>query len=321
MQASSISAETGPVGERGKRLIFVGGSPRSGTTLVQNILDSHPEICGGPEFDNVHNIIGLRNSMLISLERGRTDVFMNKEILDGRIAALIESFLLPYADRRQRRLVSEKTPWNVLAFSELLELFPAARLIFCVRDPRAIVGSMLMVGERAVSKQHDHPAFTVDIEAAIGTVRHCNDAGFKVVPHARVFVAQYEQIVSRPESSVRQLCDFLGVTWDPAMLHPERLKHEGDKTLDDVWYSRDDYYRPITVADMDKWKELLNPENVCRINDAFANDRRLAQLGYSFRADQADELREAQPLIPHGSRKHGGPSTWWLIRYLWGMWR
>lgn len=321
MQASSISAETGAIGERGKRLIFVGGSPRSGTTLVQNILDSHPDICGGPELDNVHNIVGLRNTMLIALERGRTDLFMDKETLDERIAAFIESFLLPYADRRQRRLVSEKTPWNVLAFSELLELFPAARLIFCVRDPRAVIGSMLKVGERALSKQHDHPAFTVDLDTAIGTVQQCNDAGFKVVPHERVFVAQYEQIVSQPEPNMRRLCGFLGVPWNETILHPERLKHEGDKTLDDVWYSRSDYYKAITAADMDKWKEQLSPENIRRINDAFANDRRLAQLGYSFRADQADELCAAPPLMPRASRKHGGPSTWWLIRYLWRMWR
>lgn len=321
MQASSISAETGAVSERGKRLIFVGGSPRSGTTLVQNILDSHPDICGGPEFDNVHNIVALRNSMLISIERGRTDVFMNKEILDGRMAVLIEDFLLPYADRKQRRLLSEKTPWNVLVFSELLELFPAARLVFCVRDPRAVIGSMLKVGARAVSKQHDHPAFTVDIDAAIGTVRQCNDAGFKVVPHERVFLAQYEQVVSQPEPIVRRLCGFLGVPWAETMLHPERLKHDGEKTLDDVWYSRDDYYKAITAVDTDKWKEQLSHENVRAINDAFAQDQRLAQLGYSFRADQADELYEAPSLVAHGSRKRSGPSTWWLIRYLWRMWR
>jgi len=307
------------VSGRGKRLIFVGGSPRSGTTLVQNILDSHPQICGGPEFDNVPNIVTLRNMMLNSLERGRTDVFMDKSTLDGRIADLIEGFLLPYADRRQRPLVSEKTPWNVLAFAELLQLFPAARLVFCVRDPRAVVGSMLRVGERAKSKQHDHPAFTVDINAAIATVRQCNDAGFKVVPHERVFVAKYEELVAQPEAQIRRLCGFLGVPWSETMLHPERVNHDGDKTLDDVWYGRNDYYKAITADDTDKWKEQFSPADVRAINGAFAGDQRLAQLGYAFPSGAADLPGEAPPHATRQSTKTGGPSTWWLLRYLWKM--
>lgn len=315
MNANTPAA--GAAADRGKRLIFIGGSPRSGTTLIQNILDSHSEICGGPEFDNVHNIVGLRNAMLVALERGRTDVFMTKQTLDERMADLIEGFLLPYAERRQRRLLSEKTPWNVLAFVELLELFPATRLVFCVRDPRATVASMLKVGERAVSRQHAHPNFTVDIDAAIATVKQCLDAGFRVLPHERVFVVQYEQLVSRPEPCVRRLCDFLGVPWEQALLHPERTQHEGEKTLDDVWYSRSEYYKAISSADRDKWREQLSPEQLRKINAQFASDARLAQLGYLF-----DDLRpETAPASPPPARTSGGPSTWWLLRYLWKMWR
>ena len=45
----------------GSRFIFVGGAPRSGTTLVQNMLDSHPDILGGPEFIHIPDIINLRH--------------------------------------------------------------------------------------------------------------------------------------------------------------------------------------------------------------------------------------------------------------------
>src|SRR5271157_4464934 len=102
MQTSATPSEAASSSGRGQRLIFVGGTPRSGTTLVQNILDSHPDVCGGPEFDHIPSIVTVRNMMLESLAKGRTDVFMNREYLDSRIAELIESFLLPYADRRQR---------------------------------------------------------------------------------------------------------------------------------------------------------------------------------------------------------------------------
>ena len=321
MQVSATPIDSTSTSKRGQRLIFVGGPPRSGTTLVQNILDSHADVCGGPEFDNIPSIITLRNMMLDSLKKGRTDVFMTREYLDSQIAEFIESFLLPYADRRQRRLVSEKTPFNVLVFGELLELFPAARLILCVRDPRAIAASMLKVGERAASKNQKYHPFTLDVDAAIDAVQQCLGKGFDVVPHERVFISKYEELVAKPEPSVRRLCDFLAIPFSDTMLHPERIKHEGDKTLDDVWYGRGDYYRAISSVDSEKWRDQLRPEDVTKINAAFAQNTRLAQMGYHFanlarpHRPEAATQRRTEP----GEVTRGGPSTWPVIRYLWNI--
>jgi hypothetical protein len=298
----------------------VGGPPRSGTTLVQNILDTHPEICGGPEFDNIPNVVSLRNMMLESLRRGRTDVFMSKALLDDRIAEFVEGFLVPYAERRQRRLVSEKTPFNVLVFPELLELFPASRLVFCVRDPRAIAASMLKVGERAATKAQKFHAFTLSVDAAIAAIKQCFDKGFGVALDHRVFVAQYEELVGKPEQAMRRLCSFLGVPFDDAMLHPEQVKHEGDKTVDDMWYAKNEYYKAITAADADKWHDQLRPEDIQKINTAFAHDARLLRLGYDFTNAGLAPLAELAPQqanVPQRARH--GPSTWPVIRYLWNI--
>ena len=59
---------------RGKRFVFIGGSPRSGTTLVQNILDSHPVICGGPEFHHLPDIMNLRKALRDSIAKGWIDL-------------------------------------------------------------------------------------------------------------------------------------------------------------------------------------------------------------------------------------------------------
>ncbi|MGB0109821.1 MAG: sulfotransferase, partial [Terriglobales bacterium] len=63
------------------RLIFVGGSPRSGTTLVQRVLDCHPEIYGGPEFDFVPPIVDLFQEMRRSIRSGRIDAILDEKAL------------------------------------------------------------------------------------------------------------------------------------------------------------------------------------------------------------------------------------------------
>jgi Sulfotransferase family len=65
-----------------KRIVFVGGSPRSGTTLIQQLLNYHPAVYGGPEFDFVPEIADLFRRMRQSIRSGRIDNFLN-EASDG----------------------------------------------------------------------------------------------------------------------------------------------------------------------------------------------------------------------------------------------
>ncbi len=129
----------------GRRLIFIGGSPRSGTTLVQNMLDSHPLILGGPEFLHLPNVINLRRTIHSSISREWIDIICTRDDVDRYIISSIKKLFLPLADKYQCEFYSEKTPENILVFSELIELFPEAYFIQVIRDPRGIVSSMQQV--------------------------------------------------------------------------------------------------------------------------------------------------------------------------------
>jgi hypothetical protein len=102
--------------ELGARLIFVGGPPRSGTTLVQKVLSAHPDVAGAGEFDFLPRIVELRNQMRASVRSGRISEHTSEETVDEAFATLVEHLLLPLADRRQRQFVAE-----------IAALFPAAR--------------------------------------------------------------------------------------------------------------------------------------------------------------------------------------------------
>ncbi|MBN4081094.1 sulfotransferase [Caldithrix abyssi] len=275
----------------GERLIFVGGAPRSGTSLLQIILDSHPDIFGGPEFDQISGIISLRNAFHTSVSTGRIDVFCNIQDVDEAFRSLIEGLLLPVAKKNGCNLLSEKTPMNVLVFADLLEIFPAARFIHVVRDPRAVVSSMLQVAERYRSKGEMPPPFIASIENAINTTREYASAGFKATRLApdRVWTIVYEKLVADPEKETKALCDYLGIPWSDQMIYPGRKKHAREKLLEKViagdngmWLGDRQVSGDPDCSSVEKWRFQLTPAQQEMIISVFRENEDYLRLEYDF---------------------------------------
>lgn len=270
----------------GERFIFVGGAPRSGTTLVQNILDCHPQIWGGPEFLHLPDIVNLRCKLLESVRRGWIDIYVASERVDELTRTMVKALLLPAADRAGKRLLSEKSPQNVLAFPGLLNLFPASRVVHVVRDPRAVVASLLQVGARAKKKGVKSAPYTYTCAAAIAYTRKCLEAGFAATRGApgRIHTMMYEQLVQDPDSTLRALCAYLGVEWAEQMLRPGEVQHAGENAItrasDEVWYDKNSYQRNIDTLGLDAWQRTLTPAQQHEVTDAFADNADLRELGY-----------------------------------------
>lgn len=263
-------------------MIFVGGSPRSGTTLVQNILDSHSAICGGPEFDFLPSVMGLRDALQSGVKSGRINEYLSEVELDSKVSAFVESLFHDYAVRNGCKIISEKTPFNVFVIRQLLEVFPVSKALLTVRDPRAIISSMLKVGKRAKEKGESYPPFTATLEGAIGYVKEVYSHIESVCNHPRIQLVSYEDLIAKPGESIEYLCDFLGIDFEKSMLRPGEQHHAGEQTLDGVWYDRDSYYRNIDDSSLHRWKSDLSVSQVSQINKAFATNRFLNEQGYSF---------------------------------------
>jgi len=267
---------------RGARFIFVGGAARSGTTLVQNMLDSHPDICGAPEFLHIPDIISLRKTLHHSIDRKFIDLICSYEDVDRQICSLIESFLYPLAEQYGCRFVSEKTPNNVLVFPDLISLFPGARFIHVVRDPRAIIASQLQVGKRAKQRGWNTQDFTHSISAAVDYVHQCFKTGFassEIAPQ-RVIEVVYERLVANPEYETKRICEFLKVEWSSRMLRPGELKHPGEKAItNNVWYDTKSYNRDPEPNEIDKWKSQLSLMQKFMIVGNFSGNKDLLRLG------------------------------------------
>lgn len=267
------------------RFIFVGGSPRSGTTLVQNILDSHPDICGGPEFIHLQDIIQLRNKLHKSITKGWISNFCSHNNVNGLTASLIEDLLLPLADKYESKFLSEKTPSNVLVFSELIDLFPEAHFIHVIRDPRAIIASMLQVGIRGKQHGRNTQDFTRSVPIAIDYVRQCFKSGFAAVEQApkRVLTISYEQLVTNPEQEIKRICNFLDIEWVSQMMQPGAQKHLGEKAIcNEIWYNKKTYNRNLETKEIDKWQRQLTSLQKIQITAAFRNSKNLLVFAYNF---------------------------------------
>ena len=287
----------------GHRLIFIGGSPRSGTTLIQNMLDSHPLILGGPEFLHLKNIIDLRQKVQFSISQGWIDILCTQKDVDNYLISLIERLFLPLADKNQCEFYSEKTPENILVFSDLIELFPAAHFIQVIRDPRGIVSSMQEVKNRAIEKGLKPPHYCANISTSMVYVKKCFDTGFKAGKNApaKVLTVVYEHLLMNPERETKKICTFLGIDWTDLMLSPADKRHLGERAIttqsNEIWYDSKTYNRNPDNRNIDKWQSKLTLGQQLKTTMAFMDNKDLIQYGYDF---SVDSLTQTNKILARG---------------------
>lgn len=275
----------------GRKLIFIGGSPRSGTTLVQNMLDSHPLILGGPEFLHLPRIIDLRRKLHLSISKGWIDIICTREDVDSYVISLIEKLFLPLAEKNRCEFYSEKTPENIFVFSELIELFPEAHFIHVIRDPRGIVSSMQQVKKRAIDKGLKPPDFCVNLSTSIAYTKKSFDAGFKAIKNApgKVLTVVYEHLLKNPEEETKKICLFLGIAWNDLVLSPGGKKHLGEHAIttksNEIWYDSKTYNRNPDNRNIEKWQSKLTLGQQIRTTMAFKGNKDLMRYGYNFSLD------------------------------------
>lgn len=195
------------------RPIFVIGAPRSGTTLLRMILDSHPAISCGEEthfLRDLEPIVGAQWRMLAPYAVPR-DWWL------ARIRALYTDFQAQVLTRRGKRRWAEKDPTYTRILPFIGELFPDALYVHVVRDGRDVVASFRdRWGWRSAARA-----------ANGGWADHVRAArALATGPTAdRYHEIRYETMVADPEGTLRPLFAFLGEAWDPVVLRFDEQEH------------------------------------------------------------------------------------------------
>lgn len=255
--------------------IFIGGLPRSGTTMVQNILDSHPLIYGGSEFDRIPNIIDLRTKLLATLESGRIAEYTNKNSIDNAIRNLIDELYSDIQSEKNFSIISEKTPWNILFFEELLQLFPKAKFVMVLRNPLHVLNSMKQVANNAHANGIKPPDFTTDYLIAVAYMEQVYDLMttlLKKYPQS-FYLIKYEDILVDLKRESLNLCQFLDVPWVESLMDFNSISHPGEKTMtkDEVWYTKEKFKEDPTLKKVKNSKSNLTYCEQTFINYIFFN--------------------------------------------------
>jgi Sulfotransferase family len=194
--------------------IFIIGCHRSGTTLLRLILDAHPNISCGPETRFLADLANITADP--NWQRMRLYGFP-KQYWHQRIATLFDAFQSEYAHARGKVRWADKTPRYALCVDYLNELFPTCQVVHVVRDGRDVVAS-----------HRDRWGYGSALKAVkkwpwyVATARA---AGARL-PADRYHEVRYEDLVTDPEGTLRQLLDFLGEPWDPILLDHDQRPHD-----------------------------------------------------------------------------------------------
>ncbi len=225
--------------------IFVLGMPRAGSTLIEQILASHPEIEGTMELPDIPALARKVGGRKLRSEVGAYPERL-AELSADALCALGEEYLERTRVQRRtgRPFFVDKMPnnWAHAGFIHLI--LPHAKIVDARRHPLACgFSNFKQHFARGQGFSYDLAEFGRYYSGYIRLMRHFDE----VLP-GRVYRVIHERLVEAPEKEVRRLLDHLGLAFDPACLR----FHENERAVRTA--SSEQVRRPINREGLDQWR-------------------------------------------------------------------
>jgi tetratricopeptide (TPR) repeat protein len=232
-----LFAATDAWGDPSDRPVFIVGMPRSGTTLVEQIVSSHPLVFGAGELKAMPALV----SALDRAPSHQSPLRWDRE----QISALTGTYLrdLTELGSGASRII-DKLPDNVQLLGQIAVLFPNARIILCRRDLRDVCLSCYF------QYFGDGNEWSYDLDGCVARAREIETLiqHWRAVLPIPILEVEYERLVDNLESESRRLLSFLNLDWDPACLN----FHEADRTV--LTASQWQVRQPLYTTSVGRWR-------------------------------------------------------------------
>ena len=232
-----------PKGSDSAAPVFIVGMPRSGTTLVEQILAAHPAVlAGGEQTTMPQDIVALMQNdarYTPSVED------LNTEQLNG-LAALYLEQLPEEAEEFER--VTDKMPGNVELLPLIVRMFPNAKIILCRRHPMDVAWSIFKHRFRS----------ELNYATSLSNIAHQQNLTCSFMDHWTAEVPNrsleicYELLTADFEAHARKIIDFVGLDWDDACLEPHSVERAVQTAS--MWQVR----QPVYQTSVGQWRNYEN---------------------------------------------------------------
>lgn len=195
-----------PASPDARQPVFVVGFPRSGTTLLEQMLDAHPDFRSMDERAYIHELI---EGMELAGQRYPDDLASLSASDAGQLRSVYFRRVAQVVPDLGGHQLVDKNPLNMLCLPMIMRLFPQARIILCLRHPCDVLLSCYMQPFRS-------PAFMVLCSSLQRLAENYVQAFAQWQAHVEVFTPRllewrYETVVTRFEASVASLGEFLQI--------------------------------------------------------------------------------------------------------------
>jgi protein-tyrosine sulfotransferase len=242
--------------------LFIGGRGRSGTTLVQGMLSNHPSVKAGPEFDLMPEISRLFLIAKQKVKSGRLAYFYDEKVLSQSLNRFTRT-LLENKNNREYKVISEKSPVNVLHFDSIAEIFPNAKFINVIRDGRDNVCSHLEVGKRMLGKGLNPTKELTSILIASKLWTTAIKTGYKFQKKnssskksVNCITIKYESLVNNPKNIANKICSFLDIPLEKKMYNA--IAKDVGFAPDSIWYTENQASQKINNSRIGRWSIELS---------------------------------------------------------------
>lgn len=253
--------------------VFIVGMPRSGTTLTEQIISSHPDVCGAGELSELGDVFRQMGGTLRVEELAK----IGQEYVER-----VKSY-----DKSGKALrITDKMPANYMNVGLIALILPNAKIIHCRRNP---IDTCLSCYKQNFARgqywSYDLEELGDEYLKYLDIMEH-----WRTVLPGKMLEIEYEETVGNFEEQARKLIDFVGLPWDDACLEPHKQKRAV------LTASKAQVTKPVYQSSVEKWRRYeahLQPLVRKLLSDQAMSEEALAEFE-AKRAEAAVEVEKEE---------------------------